>query len=427
MIMTPAVSWYFRRRIFWGKEQIPNAGPLVLLGTHSASFLDAILMGVLMKRPIHFYVRGDIFGHPIVRWIFAQLHMIPVFSADLAKQDLHRNAASFDEGARILSKGGALLIFPEGISRLERNLMPFRKSPARILLQALQLDGSLQIGVLPIGIHFSRHAFRGDVQVVTGSVIHVSVQSIAQLFQDKEVDVFSARAVSLLTHQLRVAFENVVLYVAQDDRSILLERLLHLLDTDLPGMHANKFTRQRSVCRWISDMSDSEVVGWMEKTDRYHSLLANHGITDSGFRPGAGSWRNGLVLFIGFPFMVIGWLFHVIPYRFGRYMANTRVTREDFYTSVQLAVSAVGYLLWLAGWFLFWKLTPWEPVGWLVVCAPFMGLLTFYWLDLYKDWVSARKWEHMKEAERNTVWSLRKKLTIPVVSSMDILAHANQK
>ncbi|MFN5937153.1 MAG: 1-acyl-sn-glycerol-3-phosphate acyltransferase, partial [Sphingobacteriales bacterium] len=126
IIMTPALGWYFRRKFFLGKDRIPVSGPMVIIASHSASFLDAILMGVMMARPIHFYVRGDIFRRRIVRWIFSQLHMIPVFSADLAKQDLLRNTESFDQGSDILCKGGVLLIFPEGISRLERNLMPFR-------------------------------------------------------------------------------------------------------------------------------------------------------------------------------------------------------------------------------------------------------------------------------------------------------------
>jgi hypothetical protein len=388
--MTPAVYWYFRRRIFWREEYIPKEGPLVLLGSHSASFLDAIVMGVMMKRPIYFYVRGDIFGHPVVRWIFAQLHMIPVFSADLAKQHLQRNAASFDVGARILSEGGVLLIFPEGISRLERNLMPFRKSPARIILQALQLNATLQIQVVPVGIHFSRHAFRGDLQIVTGEVISVDAQSIAQLFPQGEEFLHSPRAVSLLTRHLDNAFEKVVLYVKQDDRSLLLERSLHLLDTDYPAMDQQKFIRQRAVCSGISEMSEAEAAGWHDKMEHYFQQLTIGGWTDGGFRGRAGAWKAGWLLMVSFPVMAIGWLFHFLPYRFGKYMADTRVTRQDFYTSVQLSVSAVGYLLWLVAGLLIWSILKWEPLGWFLLLAPVLGWFSASWMDWYREWNSAR-------------------------------------
>ena len=388
--MTPAVVWYFRRRIFWREECLPKEGPLVLLGSHSASFLDAIVMGVMMKRPIYFYVRGDIFGHRIVRWIFAQLHMIPVFSADLAKHDLYRNAASFDEGARILSDGGVVLIFPEGISRLERNRMPFRKSPARIMLQALQLNETLQIRVVPVGIHFSRHAFRGDLQIVTGEVVSVDAQSIAQFFPQGQEQLHSPRAVSLLTRQLDIAFEKVVLYVEPDDRSLLLERSLHLLDTDCPGMDEQKFTRQRAICSKITEMNEEGAAVWNEKMDRYFQQLTSNGWTDGGFTSGAGAWKTGFFLIVSFPLMVIGWLFHFLPYRFGQYMADTKVTREDFYTSVQLSVSAVAYLLWLVAGVIVWSILRWEPLGWFLLLAPVFGWFSASWIDWYREWKSAR-------------------------------------
>lgn len=388
--MTPAVVWYFRRRIFWREECLPKEGPLVLLGSHSASFLDAIVMGVMMKRPIYFYVRGDIFGHRIVRWIFAQLHMIPVFSADLAKHDLHRNAASFDEGARILSDGGVLLIFPEGISRLERNRMPFRKSPARIILQALQMNSSLRVSVVPVGIHFSRHAFRGDLQIVTGEVISVNAQSIAQFFPQGQEQLYSPRAVSLLTRQLDIAFEKVVLYVEQDNRSLLLERSLHLLDTDCMGMDEQKFTRQRAICSDISEMSDAEAAGWHVKMERYFQQLTANGWTDGGLRAGAGAWKTGFFLMVSFPVMAMGWLFHFLPYRFGLYIADKKVTREDFYTSVQLSVSAVAYLLWLVAGVIVWSILGWEPFGWFLLPAPFLGWFSASWMDWYREWKTAR-------------------------------------
>ncbi|HSF46228.1 MAG TPA: 1-acyl-sn-glycerol-3-phosphate acyltransferase, partial [Chitinophagaceae bacterium] len=118
IIMTPALSCYFRKASFIGSERIPANGPVVVIANHAASFLDAIVMGVMLKRSIHFYARGDIFKKKWVRYVLDKLHMIPIFSADLAKNDLHRNAGSFDKGAEVLRNGGLLLIFPEGLSRL---------------------------------------------------------------------------------------------------------------------------------------------------------------------------------------------------------------------------------------------------------------------------------------------------------------------
>ena len=416
--MTPAVAWYFRRRIFWREGHIPKEGPLVLLGSHSASFLDAIVMGVMMKRPIYFYVRGDIFGHRIVRWIFAQLHMIPVFSADLAKHDLHRNAASFDAGAKILSEGGVLLIFPEGISRLERNIMPFRKSPARIILQALQLKASLQIQVVPVGIHFSRHAFRGDLSMLTGEIIFVNAQSIAQFFPEGQALLYSPRAISLLTKQLDIAFEKVVLYVEKVDRSVLLEQCLELLDNNHPGMDAVKFARQRAICSGISEMSEEEAALYKRKAEAYFQLLKKNGLSDAGVVLGGVSWEKGVWLAIGLPLMLIGWLIHFLPYRFGKYIADKQVTREDFYTSVQLSVSAVSYLLWLVAVFLWLSITRWYPVFWFLLSAPALGWFSVNWMDWYREWKTARYLKDTVDPDLQELIHLRGELSRRFVSNL---------
>lgn len=366
--MTPALAWYFRRRFFLGKERIPANGPMVVIGTHSGSFLDAIVMGVMMDRPIHFYVRGDIFRKKIVRWIFAQLHMIPVFSADLAKQDLFKNTESFDIGSDILCKGGVLLIFPEGLSRLERNFMPFRKAPVRVILQALQKDITLSISVVPIGINYTKHAFRGDFQLVTGEVIQVDAQSIAQLIEHEPQDaVWSSRALPALTKQMRTIFEKIILYTNQKSRYSLLDRQLLLLEAEDPGMSYEKFERQRELCKRIDALSDEQAAELEKKIDKPHVPKAN--------------WFTIAGLVLCFPLFVLGIVLNYIPYALGKYIADTKVTRQDFYTSVQMAVSAVSYMLWLLILLIVWIIVRNDELLYAIFAAPFLGRFTFWWWE----------------------------------------------
>ena len=366
--MTPAVGWYFRKRYFLGADSIPNQGPIVIIASHSASFLDAIIMGVMLRRPIHYYVRGDIFRKPLVRWIFSQLHMIPVYSADLAKQDLLRNSESFDVGSDILCKGGVLLIFPEGLSRQERNLMPFRKSPVRVILQALQKDESLNISVVPIGINFTKHAFRADLQMVTGKVISVNIQSIAQLFPEPvENFLDTARAMSLLTAEMRKIFEPMVLYVEKEERIPLLDRELLRLEAEDRGMSYEKFDRQRALCQYIDGL-----------TEEAYLALKNESIQFVRKK------RNGLLmigLILSFPIFLIGLILNFLPYHFGKYMADTKVTRQDFYTSVQLAVSAVSYVLWLLILFSIWMISGSHVMLYALLSAPITGWFAVKWWD----------------------------------------------
>ncbi len=378
--MTPALGWYFRRKFFLGKDRIPVSGPMVIIASHSASFLDAILMGVMMDRPIHFYVRGDIFRRRIVRWIFSQLHMIPVFSADLAKQDLLRNTESFDQGSDILCKGGVLLIFPEGISRLERNLMPFRKSPVRIILQALQKDKSLNISVVPIGINFTKHTFRGDLQLVTGKIMTIDTQFILGLLKDEEdsIDFYSSRTLSLLTKELKEIFEPVVLYVEQKTRYTLLDRQLSILEAEDPGFSDAKFKRQRAICKRINEMSE-------EECSELEKLQISLGDSIKGYYSKTVNIFQLIGLMSTAPLFLSGWILNFVPYLFGKYMADTKVTRQDFYTSVQLAVSGVSYILWLIFWMINGLVFQYDLLLAMVLIMPFSGWFAMKWKDYFDD------------------------------------------
>lgn len=73
---------FFRKIDVLGAEKLQHGKPAILIANHPASFLDAMVLAVFLGRPIHFYVRGDIFSHPIVYYILTKLHMIPIFSRE---------------------------------------------------------------------------------------------------------------------------------------------------------------------------------------------------------------------------------------------------------------------------------------------------------------------------------------------------------
>jgi 1-acyl-sn-glycerol-3-phosphate acyltransferase len=81
-IMTPALWLYFRKSCFLWAEKIPSKGPVVVISNHAASFLDAMIMGVKLRRPMYYYVRSDIFKGRLTRFILHQLHMIPIYSSE---------------------------------------------------------------------------------------------------------------------------------------------------------------------------------------------------------------------------------------------------------------------------------------------------------------------------------------------------------
>lgn len=402
--MGPALACYFRKSWYLGKDRLPATGPVVVIANHAASFLDAMLMGVMLSRPIYFFARGDIFSKKWVRVVLRHLHMIPLFSADLAKDQLHRNANSFGQGEEILKDNGLLLIFPEGLSRLERNILPFRKGASRIILQTLASSPDMTIHVVPIGIHYRKHEVLSDVQLTTGTVVAVG-KHYRELYT-----AHAAKAVNELTHELERSLKDVVLYVEQDNRSMVMERQLELFD-DSCGAHFTykDFADQKALCNRISAMEEHQAEALAAQQENYFRLLQKHQLNDEVVAGTRGVSLPFLVLALSSPIFLAG-LINYPPYRFGKWMADTKVSRQDFYTSVLSAVSAFSYVIWLA---LFWAvalLTGNFVMVCIAVAMPLLGWLALGWWQRYTQWKVQRRFRQLPETEREKLLQLRASL-----------------
>ena len=148
---------YFRQLSINGLDSVPEKGPLILACNHPNSFLDAILVCVLLPRPVHFLARGDVFKNPLVARILRALHLIPVYRLSEGKENLSRNDESFEACLDVLRNGGILLIFSEGICVHEWALRPLKKGTARIALRAWQEPAMEELRVMPVGITW--HSF----------------------------------------------------------------------------------------------------------------------------------------------------------------------------------------------------------------------------------------------------------------------------
>jgi 1-acyl-sn-glycerol-3-phosphate acyltransferase len=101
--------WYlvYHRARVEGKENLPEAGPCLILATH-ASFLDPPLVGVMVRPSMHFLARTEITSWPVLG---------PLVSGILNTHPIRRGAVdrkAIKMCAEILKAGQILLIFPEG-------------------------------------------------------------------------------------------------------------------------------------------------------------------------------------------------------------------------------------------------------------------------------------------------------------------------
>ena len=194
-------------RIFCPKVDITNhsylnsEGPLLLVANHPNSFLDAVIIGAFYSRKIHFLARGDVFQNPIFGYLLRSIGMIPVFRAREGKEHLHRNSHTFQESVDIIKKGGAVLIFIEGICLNTHDIQPFKKGASRILETLHSLAVFPHVHVIGIGYN----SFRGIGKSVN---IEISeIHSIKPIIESSDRLLFNASAMQEMSKNIHVPME----------------------------------------------------------------------------------------------------------------------------------------------------------------------------------------------------------------------------
>src|SRR5688500_2921282 len=104
------LSTFFDLKI-WGVDHFPRTGGVLVASNHQ-SFLDPVVLGVGLPRPLSYMSKSSLFEvHPAFTWLIRSLGAFPVRLAGSA-------AGAIKETIERLQEGRALNIFPEG-SRTE--------------------------------------------------------------------------------------------------------------------------------------------------------------------------------------------------------------------------------------------------------------------------------------------------------------------
>ncbi len=106
---------FFRVRVR-GEGNIPGRGPVLIAPNH-VSFLDPVAVGTATRRRIHYMARDDLFTVPVLGRLIKHLNTFPV------KRD-RPDPQAIKEALRVLEKGEALLLFPEGTRSPDGKLLP---------------------------------------------------------------------------------------------------------------------------------------------------------------------------------------------------------------------------------------------------------------------------------------------------------------
>ncbi|HEY6941125.1 MFS transporter [Dokdonella sp.] len=112
-----------------GTARIPDEGAALLVCNH-VSFMDALIIGGSVRRPVRFVMYHRIFDIPVLNFIFRTAKAIPIAGRKENPALLER---AFDEIDRALADGELVCVFPEGGLTRDGAIDTFRPGVEQIL------------------------------------------------------------------------------------------------------------------------------------------------------------------------------------------------------------------------------------------------------------------------------------------------------
>jgi len=391
---------FYREVEVRGAEHVPREGPVLFVANHGNSLVDPMVLLALLPRMPRFLAKHTLWGNPAVRPLLALAGSVPVYRRQ--DGDTARNDETFATCFAVLARGGAVALFPEGLSHDAPALQPLRTGAARIALGAREA-GSAPVAVVPVGLTFEEKGrFRSRLLVSIGEPLRATPDA-----DDTEEP---ARA---LTAGIESGLRDVTLNFDSWHTARLVERAAEIYAAGdgrpLPGRAplAERFSLQSAFGAGheaARAKHPGRVAALEARAQRYDGMLRALRLRDDHVTARY-PWRHALAyvgerlstLLLRLPFAVVGLALHWLPYRAPGLVASRVRHSGDLPATYKI----------LTGLFLF-------PVVW----AVYAGIAAWLWgggaAALVALGAPATGWIALRFAERNeSFWGeLRAYLTL---------------
>ncbi|MCB1058257.1 MAG: 1-acyl-sn-glycerol-3-phosphate acyltransferase, partial [Acidobacteria bacterium] len=334
--------WSFFQRIeVEGLDQVPSAGPVLFVSNHANAFIDPFLIQQRVRRRIVFTAKSTLLRDPLLRFVMWSLGVIALHRRQdqALGADPKANRASLERCLRLLARGRALCIFPEGQSHSEPAMRSFKLGAARLALdyQALHPEGP-PLRVVPVGLYYERkQRFRSTAWARFGSPLDLSTWRAAHP-QGTVRDL--SRRLELEVRRLQVDFDSVrdrqtfhfvADLLASDGRAPVQLGQEKRASAWGPG-HLTTIRETRAALRSL----DAQRLASIEReVERYRRKLRRLGVSPAEvflpLRPGRAGFfllRELELFLVGLPLRLWGTLNHWLPFWLVRGLTQ-RMAKDD--------------------------------------------------------------------------------------------------
>jgi glycerol-3-phosphate O-acyltransferase/dihydroxyacetone phosphate acyltransferase len=350
------VSIYFREIEVVGDVPPRATGGRIFAANHVNGLVDPVLVMTTTDCAICPVAKSTLWKIPGLRWLLDAVEAVPVVRRkDDPNKPQSANDEIFDRVAKHLGSGGNILIFPEGTSHNEPQLVALKSGAGR-MLAAARAHGARRLTFQTVGLEFdARDVFRSRALLVYGPVRDVDAiagrEGAAREGAAREGDLTSA-----ITAQLREDLSELIVEGATWEERILIARVAEIFANDAGDATLatwNVIGRQveaaKKALRAQATVQYDEIA---RAVGRYHTMLEASGLRDASVAAGAPRTRSVLrVLFYAaaLPFAIVGAVLYFLPYQLPRIAARFARGEADTVSTYKLGTGMLVFPAWAFG------------------------------------------------------------------------------
>jgi glycerol-3-phosphate O-acyltransferase / dihydroxyacetone phosphate acyltransferase len=411
------LGFYFRRIERFHPERVPEMGPVLFTCNHPNSLTDSFVVGAAVPRKVNFVATVQLFQIKPLKWLLSNCGVIPINRVKDDPKAMRSVADTFEACYRVLERGEAIGIFPEGITHDDSQLKTVKTGAARM---ALELEhrhsGKLGLQIVPVGLNLSaKDKYRSEVLVNFGQPIQVA--DFLPGYSERKKD-----CINELNAEIETRIRMLILHIPQLEQSRVVEAVKRLYHDRLRAIdgtgsktiqpQAEELLLSQAIACAVEKICRTEperAAEFVRKLDLYESWLARLKLSEESLAEppgkrklaGVGILWAALALF-GAPIAIYGWIHRLTPFCLVKWAVNHFA--DPLRHRAQIATAAIiaglvsfGFFYGLYTW-IFHCFFGWRAAVWYGLSLPVAGMISHYYL---------RKLHRLSRAIRDTFILLR--------------------
>ncbi|HZV33533.1 MAG TPA: lysophospholipid acyltransferase family protein [Verrucomicrobiae bacterium] len=394
-----ALGFYFRRIERFHPERVPLHGPVLFTCNHPNSLTDSFLVGDAVPRKVNFVATVQLFQFKPLKWLLTNCGVIPINRVKDDPRAMRTVADTFEACYRVLERGEAIGIFPEGITHDDPQLKTVKTGAARM---ALELEhrhgGKLGLQIVTVGLTLSaKEKYRSEALVNFGEPIRAADFLLGYPERKKE-------CINQLNEAIEQSIQSLILHIPQIEHARIVEAvkrlyLERLRDEDralsgpmLPG--AEELTLTQRIVRAVERVYQTDperAANFVHKLDLYEKWRARFNLSDESLastpqkrRLARQAFVWAMMAILGAPIALYGWAHRLLPFCVVAWSVKkfAHVDKHKAQTSTAAIIAGVvsfTFFYALYAW-VFHLFFDWHTTIWYILTLPLAGIISHYYV-----------------------------------------------